>query len=62
MGNMNITELRQDNSIKEQAVNTVLTDTMKLVFAVTSGLLALGLLLTISLNDAKLYQLKKIKK
>ncbi len=61
MGHINVTELKGDTSVKEQAVNTVLTDTMKLVFAVTSALLALGLILTFTLDDAKQYQLKKIK-
>ena len=62
MGQINITELQNDNSIKEQIVDTVLTDAMKLVMSVTSALLALGLLLTLTLNDAKEYQLKKLKK
>lgn len=62
MGHINVTELKTENSIKKQAVNTVLTDAMKFVLAVTSGLLALGLILTFSLNDIKQYQLKKIKK
>lgn len=62
MGQINITELQGDTSIKEQIVNTVLTDAMKLVMSVTSALLAVGLLLTLTLNDVKSYQLKRIKK
>ncbi len=62
MGNINITELQADNSIKEKIVDTVLSDSMKLVLSVTSSILAIGLLLTLTLNDVKSYQLKKIKK
>lgn len=62
MGHINITELKGDTSIKEQAVNTVLSDTMQLVFVAISILLALGIILTFRLDDAKQYQLKKIKK
>jgi len=61
MGHVNVTELKGDNSIKEKAVNTVLTDTMKLMFAVISALLAIGFILTFTLDDMKQYQLKKIK-
>ena len=62
MGQINITELQGDTSIKEQIVNTVLTDAMKFVMSVTSAILAIGLLLTLALNDIKSYQLKRLKK
>ena len=62
MGQINITELKGDTSIKEQIVNTVLTDAMKFVMSVTSAILAIGLLLTLALNDIKSYQLKRLKK
>ena len=62
MGKINVTQLQQDTSIKEQIVNTVLTDAMKLVLSITSAFLAIGLLLTLTLNDVKLYQLKRLKK
>ncbi|MBR0472993.1 MAG: MFS transporter [Methanosphaera sp.] len=62
VGHVNVTELHGDTSIKEKLVNTVLTDAMKLVMSVTSALLALGLLFTLTLNDVKLYQIKRLKK
>ncbi|WP_292472551.1 MFS transporter [Methanosphaera sp.] len=62
MGQINITELQGNTGIKEQIVNTVLTDAMKFVMSVTSAILAIGLLLTLALNDIKSYQLKRLKK
>lgn len=62
MGQVNLSQLQSDNNIYEQAVDNVLTDAMKMVMSFTSGLLAIGLLLTQTLNDVKSYQLKRLKK
>lgn len=62
MGQVNYTELRNDTGIKTQVVNTVLVDAMKFVFAFISAMLALGLILTFRLDDAKQYHIKRIKK
>ena len=54
LGNVNTTELKNDNSLKEKIVSKVIQDAMALVMHVTALLLAIGGVLTLTLRDKKL--------
>ncbi len=62
MGNVDVTQLQSEKSVNDQIVNAVLTDAVKGIMSAITGILAIGLLLTQTLNDASAYQLKRLKK
>ena len=60
LGQMNISEI--DDAHLAKMVDTVYSDEMKVVMYVTAGILLLGLIFTLTLNDVKLNESKPKKK
>lgn len=54
LGHVNTTQLKQEHSLTEKIVNTILKDAMKLVMDVTAILLGIGLCITLTLKDKKI--------